>query len=359
MKLVVAVGLLLLVTIPPVPGQAPDQPANKGSNPKGTSSGQQQPAQRVPSAPKVKSEPSPDSEGGGPEQKNSDDPVSISTVKPLDVRADVQKDWMDKLNWVFAATLVLIGGGGVYAAVRTLKAIERQAELMERQATEARESTAQQGRDVQASIAEATRSARAMEGIAESMASNVESVRESVGISREIADTQKLVTELQSRAYLSVAFNTALFQDANHVFEVQAIMHNRGNTPAYDVTFSAVAGIIAAPIPDDFEFPLPDNSAGASVSFLAPGTHKLITRSVLGRVHDDEVNSIKRDTPPRCLAMWGVVRYRDAFEKSRQLRFAFSVGWIPWIKGMDKDKDGNPLLEQQISHDTTHHNDAD
>jgi hypothetical protein len=90
----------------------------------------------------------------------------------------------------------------------------------------------QQTKDVQASIAEATRVSKAMEGIAESMASNVESVRESVGISREIADMQKLATELQSRPYLSAVFDTALFQDANHVFEVQAMLQNSGNRPA-------------------------------------------------------------------------------------------------------------------------------
>jgi hypothetical protein len=198
-----------------------------------------------------------------------------------------------------------------------------------------------------------------MEGVAASMATNVEELKVSVGISRDIADTQKLVTELQSRPYLSAAFNTALFQDANHVFEVQATLRNHGNTPAYDVTFRAAAGIVPAPIPEDFGFPLLDNSAGASVSFLAPGTHKLISRNVLSRVHDDEVDSVKYGTGSQCLAMWGVVKYRDAFEKSRQLRFAFTVLWIRWLKGTDKDKDGNPLPEQIFSADTMHHNGAD
>jgi hypothetical protein len=251
-----AICFLLFVAVPPVPGQAPDKPANKGGNPKDTSSGQQQPTKRITPATRVKPESSPDSQGGGPEQKKSDDPVSISTVKPLDVRADVQKDWMDKLNWVFAATLILIGGCGVYAAVRTLKAIEKQAELMDQQATDARESAAKQGRDVQASIAEATRASRAMEGIAESMASNVESVRQSVGISREIADMQKLATELQSRPYMSVFFNTAIYQDANHIFEVEAILRNHGNTPAYDVVFRAATQVVPVPLPEDFDLSL-------------------------------------------------------------------------------------------------------
>jgi hypothetical protein len=296
-----------------------------------------------------------------PEPRTLPPSVSVATSadKPLDVRSDVTKDWMDKLNWLFAALLVLIGGAGVYAAVRTLRAIERQANLMEQQATEARESAAHQMRDVQASIAEATRASKAMEGIAESMASNVESVRESVGISREIADMQKLATELQSRAYLSAFFNSALFQDANHVFEVQVVLRNHGNTPAYDVTFKAVAQIVPSPLPEDFSFPLPDESAGASVSLLAPGTTKLITRRVSSRVPDDQVDVIKLGDPPSCLAMWGIVKYRDAFKEARQIRFAFVVYWIPWLAGMDKDKDGNPLPPRIMSYDTAHHNDAD
>src|SRR5207249_6885466 len=109
------------------------------------------------------------------------------------------------------------------------------------QATQAQASSAQQARDVQASIAEATRVSKAMEGIAVSMATSVESVKESVHISREIATVQKLATELQSRAYISVAFDSAFFQDAEHDFEVSAVLQNSGNTPAYDVVFKADA----------------------------------------------------------------------------------------------------------------------
>jgi hypothetical protein len=221
-------------------------------------------------------------------------------------RADKDsKDFRDR--WTFYAAmavaafngiLVIVGSLGVRAAVRTLRAIEKQADLMERQASEARESNAQQGRDVRASIAEATRASAAMEGIAVSKALNVESVRQSVGISREIADMQKLATELQSRAYLSASLNTAIFQDANHVFEVQAAFRNHGHTPAYDVTFRATAQIVPMPLPQDFSFPLPDETAGASVSLMAPSATKLITRRVSGRVPDNEVDAIKLGGPP-------------------------------------------------------------
>ncbi len=337
MKSRLAICFLLFFAVAPILGQTPDQPANKGGNTKGIG----QPTPPI-------SEP-----------KTSNDPVSISTVKPLDVRADVQKDWMDKWNWFFAATLVLIGASGVYAALKTLKAIERQAELMERQANEARDSATQQARDVQDSIAEATRASRAMEGIAESMAANVESVRISVDISREVADMQKLATELHGRAYLSAVFNAAKYQDADHVFDVEAALKNHGNTPAYDVTFRAVAQIVPMPLPEDFGFPLPNETTVPSVSLLAPGTTKFITRSVAGKVPDDQVEDIKLGRPPRCLAMWGEVKYRDAFRKTRHVKFAFTIAWIPWVEGKGQDKDGNPLPERIMSYDTVGHNDAD
>jgi len=69
---------------------------------------------------------SPNDDNRGTEQKNSDAPISILTVKPLDVRADFAKDWMDRLNWVFTLTLVLITGFGVAYARKTLKAMEGQ-----------------------------------------------------------------------------------------------------------------------------------------------------------------------------------------------------------------------------------------
>ena len=40
---------------------------------------------------------------------------------------------MEELGWIFSAILVLIGAVDVYAAVRTLRAIEKQASLMEEQ----------------------------------------------------------------------------------------------------------------------------------------------------------------------------------------------------------------------------------
>lgn len=215
-----------------------------------------------------------------------------------------------------------------------------------------------QTKDMQASISEATRSASAMEGVAQSLVLTTNSNEQSVSISREIADRQKLITVLSSRAYLYAGLHMATYQDADHVFEIRAFLANRGNTPAYNVTFKATLALLPSPIPDDFEFPLPADTAGTSVSFMAPGVTKLITRGLPERVPDEDVEAIKRGRPPRCLAMWGIVDYQDAFKEPRVLKFAFSVSWIGWVAGKGVDKDGNPLPENALSHDTNHHNEA-
>jgi len=170
---------------------------------------------------------------------------------------------------------------------------------------------------------------------------------------------QKLATELHSRAYLSVVFETAIFQDANNNFEARVTFRNTGNTPAYDVVFRSTAQIVPVPLADDFAFPLPDDAAGTSVSLIAPGTTKFIRRIVPDRVPDNQVEGIKAVGPPRALAIWGIVKYRDAFKQIRQTRFAFIIYWMPWIEGKDKDKDGNLLPPQVFSYDTARHNDAD
>jgi hypothetical protein len=215
-----------------------------------------------------------------------------------------------------------------------------------------------QAKDMRASISEANRAAAAMEGVAKSLELTTIATEHSVSISREIADTQKLVTELSGRAYLSAAFQTAIYQDADHIFEVQTTIANRGNTPAYNVTFRATVDVVPFPIPDDFDFPLPASTAGGSVSFIAPGLTKFITRGLAYRVPDNDIDAIKHGAPPRCLLMWGMVNYEDAFKQDRFLKFAFIVSWVDWLPGKDKDKDGNPMPPKIVSHDTTHHNEA-
>lgn len=308
---------------------------------------QQQPAVRIQNS-------------SGDDQRGTEkSPVVVRILPPgqVDNKLPLSQDKEGKQStdwWMFGVTVMLAVIGTVQTRVFWVQA-QRLKETVEKM----EEIAGQQTADVKASIAEATRAASAMEEVSESLAISAESVKVSVAISREIADRQKLVTELQSRAYLSAIFQEAIFQDDSHNFGSLVLFRNHGNTPAYDVTFKAAAQILPFPVPDDFQFPLDDGTAAASVSLMAPGITKTIRRNVPARVPENQIDSIKRGGPPMCLAMWGSATYRDAFKETRHLKFAFTVSWSPWLKGMDRDRDGQPKPEQIYSHDTMHHNDGD
>jgi hypothetical protein len=211
--------------------------------------------------------------------------------------------------------------------------------------------------DMRASITEATRAADAMQTVAASLVQSAAGLSTSIEISREAADRQRLVTELAGRAYLSVLFDDAVYQDDTHIFEAGAIIVNKGSTPAYDVTFKSAAAIVPLPLPDDFAYPFTDANVGTSLSLIAPGLTRVMRRTVDGRVPDDQVETIKRGHG-QCLLMWGRVDYRDAFREARFINFAFTIRWLPWAAGKGLDSAGNPLPERMMSHDTARHNDA-
>lgn len=247
--------------------------------------------------------------------------------------------------WMVRLTALIFVIGGIQTVVFGIQAkrLKKTIEKMDEIATG-------QTKDMRDSISAAARAADAMEGVAKSLAQNVRDVQESVAISREIADRQKLVTELGARAYLSVAFHDAVYQDPTHIFEAIAMVVNRGNTPAYEVTFEAAADIIPLPVPDDFDFPLTADNVGSSVSIIEPQGNKIMRRVVsTGRVPDEDVESIKRGGPARCLGMWGILSYKDAFREPRYVKFAFTVYWA------GTRKDGSSII---MSADTAHHNDS-
>ena len=143
--------------------------------------------------------------------------------------------------------------------------------------------------ETRASIAEATRSAKAMEDIAGSMATSVQSVKDSIVISREIADTQKLVTVIQHRAHVHVTEWKVFrvideFPDTfanDRACMIRFFIKNRGASKAWVKGMNALVpsiGYARSPAidiyldPDDWveqriSFTLPDNSA-AETAFL-------------------------------------------------------------------------------------------
>jgi hypothetical protein len=108
--LVFVVLLAVMQAAPPVPRNAAHHNAANGqnvtqdSNDSVTSKADENKSENVP-------------------DQNSDKPIAISTLPPVSVTSG----WRENLSLFFSGLLIVIGGGGVWAAIRTLRAIESQA----------------------------------------------------------------------------------------------------------------------------------------------------------------------------------------------------------------------------------------
>ena len=245
-------------------------------------------------------------------------------------------DW-----WMFGITAIIAIIGAIQTRVFWIQA-KRLKETIEKMDS----ISAQQTKDVRASIAEATRAASAMEGVAASMVANTESLRESVGISRRIANRQEFISELQSRAYLSVEFLGMVPQNTatGMRFEPRRTIVNRGNTPAYKVKVVARADVVPFPVRDDYPFDLPAIEEEGAGSIIASTLTKIVSAVVPDIYPDAEVTRIKAGGEIRIL-MWGKVTYEDAFDIARFVDFGLSFIWM---------NDGTTIM----SNDAPRHNDS-
>lgn len=279
------------------------------------------------------------------ERGSEQSPVVVKVLPPVKTDEETANDKTKDLDqssanwWMVRLTGAIVFIGGVQTIVFGL-----QARRLKQTITKMDEISSQQAKDVQASITEAIRVSKAMEGIATSMAASVESVKESVQITREMADRQKLITELQSRAYLAVLFDGMVPQniETGVRFEPRMRIENRGNTPASNIRFSVVVDVLPFPLNDDFVFPLPIEMLGHS-SVIGPGLHKIISGVVPILYEEPEGTKISNGVGKR-IVLWGLITYRDAFSIERFVRFGFTHFMI----GKD----------QWMSQDTVKHNDS-
>jgi hypothetical protein len=118
---VLAVLLAVMQASPPVPRKAANNSGDGGKNVKQDSSRQQAP----PSTPVVSTPHVDQNSRETPSDANAQETIVVSESAPVPKAA---KDWWDKAYVIFTGLLVIIGGLGVGFAVRTLRAIEWQAE---------------------------------------------------------------------------------------------------------------------------------------------------------------------------------------------------------------------------------------
>jgi hypothetical protein len=229
----------------------------------------------------------------------------------------------------FTFWLVIFTGGLGISTVMLWLAGEKQIEFL-------RESSASQGRDMQASIAESIRAATAMEGVAQGIDLSVKATQSNIEMLRER-------TAMQMRAYVAVVIGSAVYQERDRQlrFEAKPVMINTGHTPAHNVRFQACSAILPIPVPDDFVYEPSDERGGAP---LNPNQTFIMSAIVPGYVEDAEIEAIKRGTG-KALVVWGIVTYRDVFGENHQTRFAHTITWL---------RDDSNIL----GYFNTHHNDT-
>jgi len=180
-------------------------------------------------------------------------------------------------------------------------------------AKDARDNSTDQADKMERSIEQATRSAKAMEAMAVSNATNSAQIAESVSLSRKAMRTR-----------ISVLIGGATYQERDVKFEARPQIVNRGATEARDVRWKIDAAILPTPIPADFKFPLPKESFGGSV--IGPQGEGTISAIVADRVPSNQVEAIKIGTP-HGLVVWGFVAYRDIFGKRHLTTFCQLMYW--------------------------------
>jgi len=267
---------------------------------------------------------------------SQDSPIFIKQLPPVQSQAEANQDTQDRKD-KSANDRELVLFTGILAVVGFLQLLVFGFQAYWLRATV--NAAFGQSADMKLSIEQATRSAVAMEEVAEHLEKSTKSAIESTEMFSQRG-------EMQMRAYICIDVGTAGYQvRPDSKFAAQTIMFNAGPTPAHKVGFRAKAAILPNPLPDSFDFSITEKNVGESV--LGPHQRMNITRFVNDFVPDGEVQDI-RLAKGRALYIWGVIDYLDVFSKKHTTRFAQMMNWS-----------GGPKGETVFGTYLTHHNDAD
>lgn len=127
--LVLAVILAMMQASPPVPRKAANNPTHTSGNIEQHGQSDETVTGNPPSAIETSSGGPPESNSGEQHRNDAGYTVGISKLPP----AAVTKDWADWGVWAFSLLLVIVGVLQTLLLRGTLRAIQRQADLLERQ----------------------------------------------------------------------------------------------------------------------------------------------------------------------------------------------------------------------------------
>jgi hypothetical protein len=268
MKLLVAIVMLAIVqTAPPVPRKTADDAAGTRHEVKTQTQAQQRPAALAQGAPQTN---------------------ATQELPPV----SVTKDWWDRFYVIFTGALVVVGGLGVFFAIKTLRTIERQARSMRYQTTHLKNA-----------VVAAREQAKAAKTSADAALLNAQAVLNS------------------ERAWLFTEINRGEMLDGSGI---NMVVKNSGRTPARVLAIRHNSIII----PSTGELPeTPDYGPAAqfeTVVVLLPEGHLSVEQIELNPIMWRSIDPGIDDGPKRVF-VYGIVEYRDVFSGSsiHETRFCY------------------------------------
>lgn len=234
-------------------------------------------------------------------------PLPVTEKEAADIAA-YHKDKKRADRWLIGITAVLAG-----AAILQWIVLWIQSRLL-------RQSIRTQTTDMGRTIAESARAAGAMEAAAASLATQVSTTT-------TMAHTQREFWQRQMRAYIGVLQGAIFEQNTSpgSRFECQPFIQNDGLTPAYDVVYRSFTTLLQHPLPQDFDFTLPDPPS-QSRGTLNPRANMFMI-NVADRLYTDaEYNELKQSGGRR-LYTYGNITYRDISGDVRHTNFCFYFVW--------------------------------
>jgi hypothetical protein len=251
-------------------------------------------------------------------------PLLVKAVIRLELHAACARVTAGENDGAIVALLTLALAAFTYRLWKSTDNLWRSAEsqLSEfRRSLDHSEAVAErQSADMLASITEAARAAAAMESVAVSTAKNSTVVA-------AMAENQQEFGRRQMRAYLTVLYGAVVPQDNETKWrtEVRLILVNTGHTPAHRVSYRAKTQVLPVPLPDDFDFPLPEGEPG-STSVIGPGQNIIMSSALDRLLTDAEIAGYT--TGDKRVYMWGIAVFTDIFDVPQTVKFCQYVSWL-------------------------------
>lgn len=143
--------------------------------------------------------------------------------------------------------------------------------------------------------------------------------------------TAQTTMRRQLRAYLHLTPGEVKSQDTGtgFRFEARPWVHNKGQTPAYNVQYLATIRMLPHPIPAGYKFELPDHGVERSRMTLGPGQQSYLVAVADGLLSEAEIKQVKGLAPGLGrLVVYGTVTYDDAFKVRRHTDFCWLLVWV-------------------------------